>query len=257
MEALPPRIVPSSTEGGRNGSGLAMASLILGIVGVLTSVVVVGAFLGVVGLTLGAIHLTLRKQGAGRKIARWGVGLSTLSVAASLGFVALYLGRMQQAVEFFPQGGQGSLQAWVGREAPDLDLTAIDGSRWRLSELRGRRVILDFWATWCPPCVQEIPHFTELRRSLPTNEVVLLGISAEDRAVLRPFVGAHRVNYPIISAGPSELPEPFDSISALPTTVFLDAEGRIRQVLVGGQSLARLRQEALAQGPAGDNAVAR
>lgn len=230
-----------------------MASVVLGVLGLLTSPFIVGAFLALVGGVLGGIQLAWRRSARG--MAWTGVGLSLAGIVATVAFVALYFVGMQR-MAMNPGFGGGltasSASAWVGQPAPELDLEAIDGSRWKLSELRGRRVVLDFWATWCPPCVKEIPHFIQLRDTISTNDVVVLGVSLEDRLVLKPFVASRGVNYPIISAAGVELAEPFGNISAWPTTFFLDREGRIEAIEVGYRSFEQLQALALRPKPPGE-----
>lgn len=144
---------------------LALTALVLGILGLVTSVLLVGVFLGLAGLVFGAIHLACRRGARG--LAWTGVGLSAAGIVATLAFGVLYLAGARRAMDPMQRGAMANLDAWVGRPAPDFEVMAVDGTPWKLSDFRGRRVVIDCWATWCSPCVQEIPHFIELRAFRP------------------------------------------------------------------------------------------
>lgn len=240
MNSSPPP--PPQSQPVPGPQGLAIASLVLGILAVILSLVVVGGVLGLVGIALGVAQL--RQPHAPRGLARWGTGLSVLGVVASLvlGFGYYQLG--QQLRKNMQAGGGGAaLSGWEGVAAPELTVTTLDGRKLSLAELRGKRVVLDFWATWCPPCVKEIPHFIDLYKETSRAELEIVGISSEAATVLKPFVERKGINYPIASA--EKLAAPFSDVRSIPTTFFIDRKGIIQSVAIGYHDLAALRAKAL------------
>jgi peroxiredoxin len=122
----------------------------------------------------------------------------------------------------------------IGREAPDFDLLDLDGRRVKLSYFKGKLVILDFWATWCGPCVREIPHFIELYERYADRGLVVLGVSV-DRAgsgVVDSFVERNKVNYQVLMAD-SQVKGAYGGIRSIPTTFVIDREGKIQRRYIG------------------------
>lgn len=111
---------------------------------------------------------------------------------------------------------------------PAWELKDVNGKAIQSADFKGKVVILDFWATWCPPCRAEIPGFVELQRRYEKDGLVVVGISLDrgDPAEVRSFLGKNGVNYPV-ALGTEEVVRAFGDIESIPTTFILDREGRI------------------------------
>jgi peroxiredoxin len=231
-----PQMTPAPASPSRSG-GLAVASLVLGILACILSLVLIGGFLGVAGLLLGLVYIS-KRQGR-NAVAWWGVGLSLVGMIASVGLGVVYF-------RFLNSGFRNltSLDSWEGVRAPEIALTTLDGKTLRLGDLKGKRIVLDFWATWCGPCVVEIPHFIRLSGETSPEELVVIGVSNESEEVIRPFALKKGMNYAVASA--SGLPSPYGDLRAIPTTFFIDRNGVIQSILVGSRGYEELKRHALA-----------
>ena len=122
----------------------------------------------------------------------------------------------------------------VGERARDFTLTDATGQTVKLSNYEGHVVVLDFWATWCPPCRQEIPGFVALQEKYKDQGVVVIGVSLDDSwPKVRAFMSQYRVNYPIVLDVRQDLPKLYGGIKGIPTTFVIDREGVIRTVHEG------------------------
>lgn len=122
----------------------------------------------------------------------------------------------------------------IGSEAPDFSLKDVDGKEIKLSALRGRPVMLNFWATWCPPCRSEIPAIVELYKS--THKVgayEILGIATQsDSQTIKAFAQEFSMTFPIVQDVDSRTTSLYH-VLPIPTTFFIDKEGIIRDMHIG------------------------
>lgn len=117
--------------------------------------------------------------------------------------------------------------------APDFALKDLKGSVVRLSDLRGKILVLDFWATWCEPCKQSIPVFESFSRKYPGKDVEVVGISEDAYAEdVVPFVKAHKMSYRVLLDPDNAVQESY-RIYGLPSTVIVDRKGMIRESWAG------------------------
>jgi peroxiredoxin len=112
--------------------------------------------------------------------------------------------------------------------APAWELKDTTGKTVKLSDFKGKVVVLDFWATWCPPCRQEIPGFIDLQKKFADKGLVIVGISLDEKgpSVVTPFITKLGMNYPVVM-GTQEVSEKYGDIQAIPTTFVIDRQGNI------------------------------
>lgn len=134
------------------------------------------------------------------------------------------------------------------KPAPDFSLTDSTGRQLRLSDFRGKVVLLDFWATWCHGCQIEIPWFIDFQSAYRDRGLVALGVSFDEDGwkAVRPWMQAKKVNYPIM-LGNDTMAQRYGGVDALPVTTLIDRSGRIaaKHVGLGNQAEFRAEIEAL------------
>ena len=127
---------------------------------------------------------------------------------------------------------------------PDLVMETLDGETISLADQRGKAVLVNFWATWCGPCREEVPYLVQLAARYP-DHLTVIGVSedAGGTGVVEAFASQYGVNYPLVMSTP-EIKRAFPGVFALPTSFIVDTEGQIVQTHVGLVSPVLLEQEA-------------
>lgn len=118
--------------------------------------------------------------------------------------------------------------------APDFALKDADGATVRLSDYRGKVVLLNFWATWCGPCKIEIPWFIQFEKQYKDQGFAVLGVSMDEDGwkVVKPYIEQHKLNYPVL-LGDEDVSKTYGGIDTLPTTLLIDREGRMASLHLG------------------------
>lgn len=117
--------------------------------------------------------------------------------------------------------------------APDFTYPSINGDEFTLSEYRGKVIVLNMWATWCGPCIKEIPDFIELQNEFSDKEVEFVGISVDEKGweVVRPFVKKHNINYRIVLDREGSIFEKYP-LQGLPDTYIINKQGEVAHVII-------------------------
>jgi cytochrome c biogenesis protein CcmG/thiol:disulfide interchange protein DsbE len=132
--------------------------------------------------------------------------------------------------------------------APDFTLNTPDGTAFTLSELRGQAVLVNLWATWCPPCRAEMPAIQKLYDEYKDQGFIVLGLNMtyqDDPTAVVPFVQEKRLTFPILIEETGEVAKKYE-LRSLPSSYFIDRDGIIREVVIGGpmsEALLRTRIE--------------
>ncbi|HLJ47615.1 MAG TPA: TlpA disulfide reductase family protein [Bryobacteraceae bacterium] len=191
----------------------------------------------------GLARLQARREADGRQSRKWMWASAGAVAAAACGVFAMLAFPSTRAF------AERCVEACVGesrfvheflsptaglKTAPDFMLIDASGQAVRLSDYRGKAVLLNFWATWCGPCKVEIPWFVEFERQYRNRGFEVLGVAMDDAGwqAVRPFIQARGVNYRVL-AGNDAIASLYGGLDSLPTTMLIDAAGRIVHVHVG------------------------
>lgn len=131
----------------------------------------------------------------------------------------------------------------VGARAPDFELPRVSGSPMRLRDLRGKAIILNFWATWCPPCLGEMPRLQQAYERFAKHGLVVIGIDQQEYAgPVRDFVRSHGITFPVVLDRDANTAYAYQ-VSYTPTSFFVDRRGIVRYKSIGPVSDLSLRSQ--------------
>lgn len=131
-------------------------------------------------------------------------------------------------------------QALLSAPMPDLQ-----NQPQTLTQYRGKLLVVNFWATWCPPCREEIPHFVQTQAKLADNGVQFVGIALDTPQQVAPFALEMNINYPLLIGGINEqeaMRKLGNASGGLPFTLIYDRSGQLREQIIGGLDQIRLQQ---------------
>jgi peroxiredoxin len=131
-------------------------------------------------------------------------------------------------------GGKIVEGSFKGKAAPDFSLQTLDGQTLKLSDLRGKAVLLNFWATWCTPCKAEMPWFVDFQKQYGGQGLQIVGVAMDDAAKdeIQSFAKKMGVNYPVV-LGKESLADQYGGVDFLPTTFYIDRSGNIQDRVFG------------------------
>lgn len=134
-----------------------------------------------------------------------------------------------------------AVDAFYSRTMPNASGTATPMQQWK-----GRPLVLNFWATWCAPCVEEMPELTALQNELQSKKIQILGIGIDNPTAIGAFAAKYKIGYPLYVAGMegSELSRQLgNQAGGLPFTVLVDASGKIKKTYLGRLKMEELRRD--------------
>jgi len=168
---------------------------------------------------------TVAAQPVERRLSRRAAWLAMGAVALALGLVSMAPGVEQASTS----GDEAEDSVFIGRTAPlHYTLKDMNGVDVKLSSFKGKVIVLNFWATWCPPCELEIPDLVQIQKTYP-DDVVIVGVSVDDTAdQLKPYAAKKQINYPVLlGLDHEDIQDAYGPMYGIPVSVFIGRDGKI------------------------------
>ena len=134
-------------------------------------------------------------------------------------------------------GADGKVLAVVNQRAPDFSLFDTNGQAVKLSSLRGKTVLIDFWATWCSPCVASMPHLDQVHKDESGLDVVVIAVNLEDQQKASQFMAENAYSFTSVVDSDKSVMRQY-GVDSIPTTFLVDKFGILRKKMVGGSSIS-------------------
>lgn len=172
-----------------------------------------------------------------------------------LSLVVIMLGtfikqQIEKSEAITPVGYEVDLQDRIGVKkgdiAPDFKLQTLDGQTVQLSDYKGKKVVVNFWATWCKPCRTEMPHmqkYYDKRAEKDNVEILALNLTYNDKGPdnVQKFVDSYDLSFPIVLMENDKLLQDYEVLS-MPSTIFIDTDGRVQHQYTGALNQKKLKQ---------------
>ena len=142
-------------------------------------------------------------------------------------------------------GNIASSNPAIGNQRVEFAATGLDGKIHNIKDWDGKIIFLNFWATWCPPCKKEIPHFIELQKAYGNQGLQFVGVAVDEEAAVREFADSMGINYPVLVADSDGVGLALrygNGAGALPYTVIIDRNGVISNTFMGELSKKRVEE---------------
>ncbi len=168
------------------------------------------------------------------------VGDSIEDAASLLKFGRWKLTNAPEPIESSPDspGGNGSTgteSPLVGKPAPDFDLALVDGKRFHLADARGKVIVLDFWATWCGPCIQAMPQVEKVTGEFDAKDVQLVAVNLQETPQqIKAMLERHQLKIPRVALDKDGAIAEKYQANAIPQTVVIGRDGKVSRLFVGG-----------------------
>ena len=164
--------------------------------------------------------------------------ITVVAFAGASGFL------LQQHLSKSEHTDKAITSAVINQPAPEFAMKDLDGNIRNITDWKGKVILLNFWATWCPPCLKEIPDFIELQNEYKNSDFQIIGIAIDNIDAVKSFATSHAMNYPVIPAETEaiDLGQRYgNTIGALPYSVFINQKGDVTHTITG--ELSKIKAE--------------
>jgi thiol-disulfide isomerase/thioredoxin len=167
--------------------------------------------------------------------ALWLVGVTSVLTLATIGFMGYRLYNYSQQPSQEELAEQARLSRQVSSDAAQVGVDALlastlpdlEGRPWQLSQWRGKVLVINYWASWCPPCIEEMPMFSRLHEQHAAQGVQFVGIGLDETEKMQTFAKVNRIAYPLLAGGTNPNGSPALTVRGLPYTVVLGRDGKV------------------------------